>query len=454
MARKLKMAMAMGVLVSLIAASCGNSKGSNASKPGAKVAAPTDGGQANRNKKEAISGVPGVDDKTISYALVGTKTNNPLGTCLLDCYRQGVDAYFAYRNSQGGIYGRKLVVGQALDDALGKNQDVNLGVISGGKAFGTFQVGLLQQGWGSLDDAGVPTYTWGIDATSAANRQAIFPSTVIPCPDCTRRVVPYAAMEVGAKKAGVLGYATSQTSQVCADSTAESFKQYASDTGVEFAYLKDDLNFGLPDGLGPQVTAMKKAGVDFIATCFDLNAMKTLAQELKRQGMSKVILFHPNTYDRKFVADNADLFDGDFVSVQFRPFEADARGSALDQFKTWMARAKSPLTELAMVGWINATLAYDGLLAAGPKFDRAKVLAATNAITDFTADGLVSTVDWTIAHKPYTQATRAKADDQDCSTLVKVVDGKFQVVGDGAKPWLCWKRNSTRWALPKETNFK
>ena len=107
----------------------------------------------------------------------------------------------------------------------------------------------------------------------------------------------------------------------------------------------------------------------------------------------------------------ADLFDGDFVSVQFRPFEADAEGTALEDYLHWMEETGAEPTELAMAGWINATLAFDGLLAAGPEFDRDKVLAATNSITDFTAGGLIETVDWTQAHTPFTNDTRPDDDD-------------------------------------------
>ena len=77
-------------------------------------------------------------------------------------------------------------------------------------------------------------------------------------------------------------------------------------------YFNDELAFGLPNGVGPEVTAMKKAGVDFVATCIDLNGMKTLAQELDRQDMDDVVLFHPNTYDQAFVAEAGDLFEGDY----------------------------------------------------------------------------------------------------------------------------------------------
>ncbi len=127
--------------------------------------------------------------------------------------------------------------------------------------------------------------------------------------------------------------------------------------------------------------------------------------------------------------------------MQFRPFEAANGSSALTQFKTWMAKGHSPLTELAMVGWINASLAYDGLLAAGPHFDRAKVLAATNAMSHFTADGLIPPIKWADAHTPYTQATQSTVKDPECSAVVKVVNGQFQNVAPKDKPWLCWNEH-------------
>src|SRR4029434_5742568 len=135
-----------------------------------------------------------------------------------------------------------------------------------------------------------------------------------------------------------LGYGVTENSKVCAQTTAESIEMYKGDTGVEMAYLNDDLAYGLPHGIGPEVTAMKDAGVDFISTCIDLNGMKTLAQELRRQGMDDVVLHHPNTYNQQFVKDAGDLFEGDIVAVQFRPFEATAEGTALVDFQEWMDR--------------------------------------------------------------------------------------------------------------------
>lgn len=119
-----------------------------------------------------------------------------------------------------------------------------------------------------------------------------------------------------------------------------------------------------------------------------------------------------------------------------------------------MKKQGSEPTELAMVGWINATLAYEGLLAAGPKFDRAKVTGASNALTAFDAGGLLEPIDWTNAHTPYTQATRdTKGDPRECAATVKVVKGKFEVVGPRDKPWECWDTKSAKWSEPTPTSF-
>jgi len=444
------------LVLALVAVSCSNSKDSStATTTAAKgsTGAPA-GGEKTRNTFKAISGVPGVTDKDISFTAIGTKQNNPLGTCILDCYTDGIKAYFAYRNSEGGIYGRKLKLNPPVDDQLAQNQAKALEITSGNDAFGSFQATLLATGWGDLDSAGVPTYTWGINAAEAANRSHIFPSVAIRCADCTNRYYPYIAKQAGAKKAAALGYGVTESSKVCSQSINDSLKKYAKDTGVQAAYFNDGLAFGLPNGIGPEVTAMKKAGVDFILTCLDLNAMKTLAQELKRQGMSNVRLYHPNSYNQTFIADNKDLFNGDYVTVQFLPFEADAAGTALAEYKKWMAKQGSKETELSMVGWINATLAYQGLLAAGPEFNRDKVTAATNAMTKFTAGGLIRPTDWTVGHTSYTEATRDSAKDLPCYTFVKVKAGKFVTLAPPDKPWLCWSDTSTAWAEPQPTSFK
>jgi Periplasmic binding protein len=452
--RTLRGAIAALLILILVASACGNSgDDDDAADDGGSDGPAEPSGEEERDTFVEISGVPGVTDEEISYAAIGTRSGNPLGTCILDCYLEGIEAYFAYRNSEGGIYGRNLVLAEDIDDALGNNQATSLEVASSDDYFGAFQATLAATGWGDLNDAGVPTYTWGIHAAEAANRDHVFPSAVIRCGDCTGRAIPYTASLAGKSTIAALGYGVTENSKACAGTIQTSVELYGDDTGTEIGYFNDELAFGLGGGVGPEVTAMKQAGVDFIATCIDLNGMKTLAEELQRQDMDDVVLYHPNTYNHAFVEENADLFEGDYVSIGFRPFEAESDGTALADYLQWMEEIGAEPTELAMAGWVNATLAFDGLLAAGPEFDRDKVVAATNAMTDFTAGGLIPSVDWGAAHQPFTNDTRPDGSDSACNALLLVVDGVFETVADPTTPWFCYPPG-IEWAEPEETNFE
>jgi hypothetical protein len=450
---------ALVLAVVLLAAGCGNSGDDDSSSgttgpPTSGDAGTTDGATAgDRDTFVSISGVPGVSDEEIDYSVIGTRSGNPLGTCILDCYRDGIEAYFAFRNDEGGIYGRQLVVSEELDDEVAQNQAKAAEVISANDTFGNFNATLFASGWADLDTAGIPTYVWGINAVEANGRQNIFGSIAVVCGTCTGRTVPYIAQQAGATHIASLGYNTTENSKQCTQANADSVEKYAGDTGQEVAYVNDDLEFGLTNGIAPEVTAMKDAGVDFIATCMDLNGMQTLARELDRQGMQDVVLYHPNTYNQAFVTEAGAIFEGDYVAVQFRPFEADPGNSDLDHFLEWMENTGSDVTELAMVGWINASLAFEGLLAAGPDFSRESVLAATNAMTAFDAGGLINPIDWTRQHVAPTEGDPAHDYANECSSVVHIVNGVFETVADPATPWLCWPNDDDALSEPVETDL-
>src|SRR4051812_43014552 len=116
LARRRLLAAVIAVLA-LVLAACGSSSKDEASTP-------TTGANVH------LSGVPGVSDTEIRFASFGTNSNNPLGNCYVVCYDAGIKAYFAMRNSEGGIYGRKLALTKELDDQVGQNQQRALEIIS------------------------------------------------------------------------------------------------------------------------------------------------------------------------------------------------------------------------------------------------------------------------------------------------------------------------------------
>ncbi|CAO5239865.1 Leucine-binding protein domain-containing protein [Frankia sp. AgKG'84/4] len=400
------------------------------------------------------NGAPGVTEKQIRFAAFGTRSNNPLGTCVLDCFVQGINAYFAYRNSQGGIFGRTLAVSQVEDDALLKDQQAALRITTANSTFGAFSAAQLADGWSTITKAGMPLYVWPINPASMNGNDAVYGSAAAPCLGCTRRQNVLAAKQAGGTRIATLGYGATDNSKLCASSAAASVRLYGADSGQQVVYTNDSLAFGLPNGIGPEVSAMKKAGTNMIIGCLDLNGMKTLAQELQRQGMGAVPMLHQNTYDQDFVSKAGSLFDGDYVAVNFRPFEAAAGSSQLGVYKDWMGRAKAPLTELSMNGWISADLAYQGIKAAGASFTRASVIAATNKMTAFTGGGLVAPIDWSRQHEEPTQQDPATHGyKNDCISLVKIVKGRFETVGPAAKPFFCWPGSTTTWSEPQSMDF-
>jgi hypothetical protein len=76
-------------------------------------------------------------------------------------------------------------------------------------------------------------------------------------------------------------------------------------------------------------------------------------------------------------------------------------------------------------------------------------------MTAYTGDGLIPPIDWTRQHNAPTEddpATHGSA--KVCAAYVKVVDGKFQLVGDPQKPFFCWDGKTSAWAEPTQENLE
>jgi ABC-type branched-subunit amino acid transport system substrate-binding protein len=172
---------------------------------------------------------------------------------------------------------------------------------------------------------------------------------------------------VKAKKVGVLAYQAPQSAD-CAKGLEASFDKYPS---AKVAFVDTSLAFGVSD-LSSDVSKMKDAGVDLVATCMDNNGTLTLAKEIKRQGLN-AIQYLPNSYNQKFVEENAPFFQGSYALTFFTPFEVKDKPRGLKDFQTWMKKGGYEQNENSLAGWINADLFYQGLEAAGPDFTRQKV---------------------------------------------------------------------------------
>ena len=441
------------VVLAVVAGACGNSGddgGDEQSGGGGdvEIADP-----AERDTFVELTGVPGVSDEEIEFSSIATISNNQLGTNIGPAYNAGIEAYFEYRNDEGGIYGRDLVLANQRDDELGENDREAQAVVSEDEPFGVFVATLLFTGSQTLVDAGIPTFGWNIHP-EFGNGENLFGHIGPSCIDCFGRVIPYVAREVGADSVGILGYGVSENSQICANAMQRSIEHFSDDIGgIEVGFFADDLAFGLPNGIAAEVSAMKDAGVDFISTCLDLNGMKSLGEELDKQDMQDVVMYHPNTYNADFVAENAEIFEGDIVTPQFVAFESDIESEIRDAYFEYIPEDTAP-EELAMTGFLNAHLAFTGLLSAGPEFDQETVVGAIRSLEDYTADGNSNSIDWNRQIGLPTDDTPEIDYEQECFNSVQVQDGEFvQWTGEEGAPFLCWPMPRDTWSEPEAVSY-
>jgi ABC-type branched-subunit amino acid transport system substrate-binding protein len=441
---------ATAVAVVLGAAACGNSGGNDTATTTPPSTNPGDTTTTldQRDVNQPVDET-GVSDDEIRFTSISTISNNILGTDIGNAFNDGIEAYFEFRNDEGGIYGRNLVLDKKRDDQLGANQQEAEAMVAEDDSFGAFVATLQFTGADVLNDAAVPTFGWNIHP-QFADRPNIFGHLGALCFGCAGKYVPFLAKSVGATKVGALGYSV-ENSAKCVDGLKASFEQYGEEAGAELVASDNTLAFGLGSGVAPQISEMKDKGVDFISSCMDLNGMKVVAEELEKQGMNDVVMHHPNTYNHAFVAENADIFEGDIVIPQFVPFEYAAGGELREKFFEYTDEATRG--ELTMVGWIAADIAYTGLVKAGPDFDREKVVAALNATTDYSAGGLIQPIDWTRQHNdPSGDPTQISGFA--CASPVRVHDGKFEpYLATDDKPFLCFDTSKEGLGEPEAKSF-
>jgi ABC-type branched-subunit amino acid transport system substrate-binding protein len=382
---------------------------------------------------------PGVTAKEVKVGGVVTASNDPTGGAL-DTAFDGVEAYFKYINSKGGVYGRKLVLDSKRDDGLANNRSEVQGLLSKDDVFAALPISVqLYSGADLLAKAGIPTYGWDINEEWGSENHKPGPENFFTqiggyhCFTCAAATPQtWLPKKLDRHRIGVLAFNVSQ-SEACATGLQNSFKKYP--TG-KIVFLDKSLTFGSPD-YSAQVAQMRDKKVDLVITCLDGNGATTLAREMKKQGLNAVQIL-PNSYNHELIKKNAEVLDGSYVFTTYAPFEAKPQSAGMKNYLKWIKKTGGTRNENSLVGWINADELVTGLKAAGQNFTQQKVINATNALTKYTAGGIVAPINWTTAHHK----------DVECTAILKVVDGGFKPeYGKKGKPFVCFPSNLKK--MPK-----
>ena len=304
----------------------------------------------------------------------------------------GTDAYFAYINSQGGVFGRQLRL-QISDGQTecGQNKNAHTNLVAKVFTFvGSFS---LYDGCGAPVLDGKPnsfdlSYALGAGKKSSKSSYAVQPAP---------QGYPSGMFQYWKQKYG------SKTKKVGSlvgnvPATLEShrmIKATAESVGWEWVY--DETYPATQTRYDAEMLQMQRQGVELVyiigATGANAAAMKKQADS---QGFKPVwvipIAYTSEFFDRMGGASAAEgIVGANLYSLFFNEDEARAIPE-LALYQQWMRKTRpdAPLDLYSMYAWSSAKLFVEALKKAGPKPTRASVLAAVKAIGTYDAGGVIN----------------------------------------------------------------
>jgi len=328
----------------------------------------------------------------------------------------GVQAYFDYVNSTGGINGRKLKV-DAADDAFtgAANKQATEAALSNDFALvGSFSLEDSYGGAVLAANPGMPDVSNVLDTTTGA-----LPNVYSPVPlnggwqegelQYFKSKYPSDVTAVGSMIASL------PSAQV--DWNGE--KYVMEKVGYKIAYTA---NYGITQtDFTSNVIAMKNAGVkilfiDSMAETYAAALLKNLVQ----QNFHPVIVLGAATYTPKLVPDSggASAVDGArlAMSTTFYQGQDSAQVPAVATFLHWLNVASPgfPPDLYSLYGWVSAELFAQALQNAGSNPSRGSELQQLSKITSFDGNHIIG---------PNNPAAKTVGN---CYLIGQVANGQFE----------------------------
>jgi len=378
------------------------------------------------------SGRPGVSDTTIRVGGLISKAN-PVGRDYNQAV-EGVEAYLDLVNDQGGVFGRQFEILPVRDDQGRASTQIEQAkaLIDEDQVFAVLPI--VTNTFSSAStfvEAGTPTFGWNINREWQTGPNLFGEKGSALCYGCVDEALAWFMLEaLGLQRAAVISYSVPQ-SKVCADGIVTSLEHF----GANVVYRNSALSFGFTD-ISADVTAIKDSDAQILFTCMDVNGNVKAARELQGTG---IVVQSPEGYDPTVPAEFGSAVEGFYFRTYFVPFEAAAAAdvTGMNAFLAAMKERDLEPTELRLAGWVNAMLLVRGIKDAGESFTQQRVVDAINAIDDWTAEGVLAPIDWTLLNP---DGTRAYPPDGtlDCAAWVRIEAGAFTpVFGQPGKPLVC-----------------
>ena len=355
---------------------------------------------------------PGVSATELRIAVIAD-VDNPVRPGLFQVAMDGVQAWAAKVNADGGLAGRKVVIDE-LDSRLNPQEFRNavtqacendLAILGSMAVFDNAVEG--------MEECGIPDIP--ASATSAEHREAPTSFSVNPQTPGSVAVGPsrwYLENIEGCCRSAVL----IPNQPVARESTIAGMNA-ANEIGFEPVY---DLEIGGEElNFTPIVREFESRGATYARNGLDYVSTVRMRREAQVQGVDVPVWdCGAQCYTPDLITEGGDAVEGQYVSVSHIPFEEPDAVPAMREYLRYVEET----------GGLQGTFGLQGF-AAGLLFERAvagiveedgpnavtrkAILEQLKGIHEFNADGLLGTVD-VGAQKPV-----------GCFALMQVRDGKF-----------------------------
>ncbi|MBF6555014.1 MAG: ABC transporter substrate-binding protein [Acidimicrobiales bacterium] len=331
----------------------------------------------------------------------------------------GIQAYLNTVNANGGVGGRKIVLTANLDDAGTSFNQLSHTLIQQDGVFAAF-ISTFFFTPGLFVQTKTPTFGYNTSGNWTPDPNLFGAGGSTQDYNYGAQSIAYLMKQLNAKSAVVMSYGPAITSSYAACHTSAQKLQAA---GIKVVYTNLDESLG--GDYTPAVQRMQQAGADFVFTCMQSSDNVTLARAIKQYGLNVHQLWFSG-YDNALLSQYSNLMQGVYFNLNGNvPFQVatayPGKYPGMDQYLAAMNKYSpaNAYSLLALQGWESAALLVQGIRMAGNNLTQANVINQINTLTNFTAGGVSSTVDWTKLH------TNTLTSFPGCSAFVKVSGTKF-----------------------------
>jgi len=379
-------------------------------------------------------GAPGITATKVSVGAIVSESG-PLAADFKP-YLSGVNAYFDWVNSRGGVNGRTISLAYPLDDTSNPTTDISDAhtLVSVDHAFAI--VGVSTPFFNAhkyLSTQKIPVFGYATGNVWAGplNFFADYGSVL----NFTSSIpfFAYVSKQTKSMNAAVIALNFAASQDEC-KGAIKGMPKYR----IKVAYQNVDEQIN--SNWGVEANKMRLAKVNMVINCMDVNSDIALSKAMGNFGMHPVQLWLDG-YDRSILSANSSAMQNVYFLLQHVPFEAATTyPTAFPGLNLYLKQmvahgfAADAYSDVALMGWESANLFTMGLRAAGRNPTQSSVVADINKIKrdiGGPSGGVTAPINWTIAHTRNTPPA--------CETFVKVSGSSFVLAfNHAAHPWVCF----------------